>query len=192
MAWKALRNLRRSWLSREVLLFGVFAPVAVAAVAAPALAPVAAAVGTAGVVASARLYIVPGRPSWDSWLTFAAFGATGLAVGAPLTGHVALGAAGVALGLGVLAANLVRLHASPVDVSRRGTVGLYLHRLRSWTALRVALAAAALVAVAGGSPLAAAALGLGGEVVGRWLFYVTVVPANMPGSFWRHTAGSHR
>jgi hypothetical protein len=31
-----------------------------------------------------------------------------------------------------------------------------------------------------------------GEVIGRWLFFVTVVPLNMPGSFWRGAAGSHR
>jgi hypothetical protein len=35
-----------------------------------------------------------------------------------------------------------------------------------------------------------------GEVLGRWLFFVTVVPLNMPGSFWRGTtgakAGGHR
>jgi DMSO reductase anchor subunit len=37
----------------------------------------------------------------------------------------------------------------------------------------------------------AAFLVLAGEVVGRWLFYVTVVPANMPGSFWRNTSRGH-
>jgi DMSO reductase anchor subunit len=43
------------------------------------------------------------------------------------------------------------------------------------------------------APVAVAVvLVLAGEVIGRWLFYVTVVPANMPGSFWRSTAGSHR
>jgi DMSO reductase anchor subunit len=30
------------------------------------------------------------------------------------------------------------------------------------------------------------------ELIGRWLFYVTVVPHNMPGAFWRGAAGSHR
>ena len=37
-------------------------------------------------------------------------------------------------------------------------------------------------------PLLAAA-----ELIGRWLFYVTVVPLNVPGSFWRGTAkAGHR
>lgn len=191
LAWKALRNLRRSWLSREVALFGLYAPVAALAVLVPAVAPLAAAVGLAGVYASARLYIVPGRPAWDTPLTFVAFAATGLAVGPLLTGRPALAAVGAAAALVALAANAVRLRRRQ-DVSWRGTVELYLHRLRAWTVLRVLLALVGVAAlVAGATALAAGAL-LVGEVVGRWLFYVTVVPANMPGSFWRHAAGSHR
>ena len=192
VAYKALRNLRRSWLSREVALFGLYAPLALAAVLVPALVPAAAVVAVAGVYASARLYIVPGRPSWDTWLTVVAFGSTGLAVGPLLTERPSLGVAGAALSLAALGANLARLWGDP-DISRGGTVELYRHRLRGWTALRLALTAIGLLALAAGAPPAAAAvLVLGGEVVGRWLFYVTVVPANMPGSFWRRTAGSHR
>jgi Fe-S-cluster-containing dehydrogenase component/DMSO reductase anchor subunit len=191
LAWKALRNLRRSWLSREVALFGLYAPLAMGAVVVPALAPGAALVGIAGVYASARLYIVPGRPSWDTPLTVATFAATGLAVGPLLTGHAGLGAAGSCVGLLALLANLVRLRDDH-EVSRGGTVGLYLHRLRGWTLLRVGLGLAGLAAIALGAVALAAVVMLAAEVVGRWLFYVTVVPANMPGSFWRHTAGSHR
>src|SRR3546814_1452824 len=77
--------LRRSWLSREVALFGLYAPLAALAVLVPGAAPVAAAVGVVGVYASARLYIVPGRPSWDSPLTIASFAATGLAIGPVIT-----------------------------------------------------------------------------------------------------------
>jgi Fe-S-cluster-containing dehydrogenase component/DMSO reductase anchor subunit len=191
LAWKALRNLRRSWLSREVALFGLYAPVAVAAVAVPMLAPAAALVGLAGVYASARLYIVPGRPSWDTSLTVAAFAATGLAVGPLVTGHEALGAAGAALAVAALVGNVARLWGDP-EVSRGGTPRLYVHRLRAWTALRLGLVLAGLVTLAAGAPVVTLVCLLAGEVVGRWLFYVTVVPANMPGSFWRHTAGSHR
>jgi len=192
MAWKALRNLRRSWLSREVALFGLYAPLAALAVLVPAAVPAAAAVGLVGVYASARLYIVPGRPSWDTPLTVVAFGATGLAVGPLLTGRPGVAAAGVLLGLIALGANLLRLRGDR-DIARGGTPRLYLHRLRSWTGLRLLTALAALVAVALGAGSALViALALATEVVGRWLFYVTVVPANMPGSFWRHTAGSHR
>jgi DMSO reductase anchor subunit len=191
LAWKALRNLRRSWLSREVALFGLYAPLAMAAVAVPAVAPAAALVGVAGVYASARLYIVPGRPSWDTPLTIAAFAATGLAVGPLITGNEALGALGVAAALAVLLANVLRLWDDP-EASRGGTVELYRHRLRDWTLTRVVLAFVGLLAIAVAPVAVAVVLVLAGEVIGRWLFYVTVVPANMPGSFWRSTAGSHR
>jgi formate dehydrogenase iron-sulfur subunit len=191
LAWKALRNLRRSWLSREVALFGLYAPIAMGAVVVPALVPLAALVGLAGVYASARLYIVPGRPAWDTPLTVAAFASTGLAVGPLITGHEVLGAAGVVAALVVLVANVVRLWGDP-EISRGGTAQLYRHRLRGWTLARVGLALAGLVALAAAPLVAAVLVVLAGEVVGRWLFYVTVVPANMPGSFWRSTSGSAR
>jgi hypothetical protein len=42
----------------------------------------------------------------------------------------------------------------------------------------------------GGGPAAVVFLALAvGEILGRWLFFVTVVPLNMPGSFWRGTKG---
>jgi DMSO reductase anchor subunit len=184
LAWKALRNLRRSWLSREVALFGLYGGLAALAVALPVIAPLAVVVGAAGVYASARLYIVPGRPAWDSPLTFALFGATGLAVGLLLTGRPGLAAAGVAVALGAFAANLLRLRSA--DLTRRGTVELTLHRFPWWAALRVVLGVGGAVAALLGAPvLLAVAAVAGGEVIGRWLFYVTVVPSNMPGSFWR-------
>jgi DMSO reductase anchor subunit len=99
--------------------------------------------------------------------------------------------AGAALAVGALVANVGRLWGDP-EVSRGGTPRLYVHRLRAWTALRLGLVPAGLVALAVGAPVVTLVCLLAGEVVGRWLFYVTVVPANMPGSFWRHTAGSHR
>ncbi len=191
MAWKALRNLRRSWLSREVALFGLYAPLAALAVLVPAAAPVAALVGVLGVYASARLYIVPGRPSWDTPLTLVAFGASGAAVGPLVTGAGPLAAVGALVALGAMIANIVRLRRD-ASIARRGTTELYLHRLRAWTATRVLLALVGLAAIIAGAPIAAFVALLAGEVLGRWLFYVTVVPANMPGSFWRNTAGSHR
>jgi DMSO reductase anchor subunit len=87
-AWRALKMWRRSWLSREVLLFGLFF-VALAAftvvsclsaapkifltrvpwihlpAAALALGIIAAALGIAGSIASSFIYLVPARPSWN-------------------------------------------------------------------------------------------------------------------------------
>ncbi|MGH9268688.1 MAG: hypothetical protein ACRD0D_10995, partial [Acidimicrobiales bacterium] len=68
---------------------------------------------------------------------------------------------------------------------------------RGWLAARVALAAAGatLLASATAEPLAGPAAGgrlavgfvavAGGELIGRWLFYVTVVPYRVAGSFFQ-------
>ncbi|MGQ0434919.1 MAG: DmsC/YnfH family molybdoenzyme membrane anchor subunit, partial [Microthrixaceae bacterium] len=190
LAWKALRNLRRSWLSREVALFGLYAPLALVAVVLPWLAVPAAAVGVAGVYASARLYIVPGRPAWNSPLTLAAFAATGLAVGPLITGQRWLSSIGIGLALAAVVVNVARLRGHH-DVAHGGTPELYLFRLRGWTAFRLGSAILGLVLIVTGSAVAAVMVVLLSEVVGRWLFYVTVVPANMPGSFWRASGGGH-
>ncbi len=190
LAWKALRNLRRSWLSREVALFALYAGLAALAVVEPGVAPAAAVVGVAGVYASARLYIVPGRPSWDSPVTLVSFGATGLAVGPALTGRPVLSAIGAVVAVAALAANVARLAGSR-DIARRGTVDLLVHRFSAPVGARVAaMVVGAAVALLGGPLVLSAALVIVGEVVGRWLFYVTVVPRNMPGSFWRGAGGA--
>jgi formate dehydrogenase iron-sulfur subunit len=188
-AWKALRNLRRSWLSREVALLSLYAALAVGAVAVPGLAPVAAVAGAAGVAASAMLYIVPGRPAWDTPLTIVRFFATALAAGPALTGRPGLAAVGGLLAVAATALNWWRL-------SRRreqawwGSVRLELRWFAPWTVARLLATALGVGAALAGAPAAAAFLALAtGEAIGRWLFFVTVVPLNMPGSFWRGTAG---
>ncbi|HEX6597052.1 MAG TPA: DmsC/YnfH family molybdoenzyme membrane anchor subunit, partial [Acidimicrobiales bacterium] len=88
-AFKALRNVRTSWLSREVALFGVFSLLSFAYAASwsepqlpgLALGVAATVVGIAGVYASARLYLVPARPVWNSRRTPTAFFATAAATG---------------------------------------------------------------------------------------------------------------
>ena len=80
-AWRALKMWRRSWLSREVLLFGLFF-VALVSLTSDAwlstlhvlsipmvlfffkvLAPM---LGIAGILASAYIYLVPARPAWNT------------------------------------------------------------------------------------------------------------------------------
>jgi DMSO reductase iron-sulfur subunit len=182
-AWKALRNLRRSWLSREVLLLGTYAATAALAVVAAPLAPVAAAVGVAGVFASGRLYVVPGRPSWNTPLTIVAFYLTALATGPLLTGHPAVAVGAIAGQAVAWLANLVRL-ARDHRREWNGTVALYRHPFGWLTTLRWALVVAGAVAGSTWSVAAGFGLVVTGELLGRYLFYVTVVPLNMPGSFF--------
>jgi formate dehydrogenase iron-sulfur subunit len=182
-AYKALRNLRRSWLSREVALLGGYAGAAAATVVVPGLAPVAMALGIAGVFASGRLYVVPGRPSWNTPLTVASFYLTALAVGPLVTGHPRLAAFAVAAQLAVVLANLLRLRRDPRR-EWRGTVTLHWHPFRGLVAVRLVAAGAGIaLALASDAAPAALPLVLLAELAGRYLFYVTVVPLNIPGSF---------
>lgn len=183
-AWKAMRNLRRSWLSREVALFGGYAIVATAAVAEPAVAPLAALVGSAGVFASARLYIVPGRPSWNSPLTVAQFGLTAAQAGALIADEPLLAAGLAAAQLAVLLVNLLRL-ARAGTFESSGTVRLTLGWFRPLFVVRVLAALGGIGLAASGATLAAFVPLAVAEIVNRYLFYVTVVPLNMPGNFFR-------
>ncbi|MEO6629800.1 MAG: DmsC/YnfH family molybdoenzyme membrane anchor subunit, partial [Aquihabitans sp.] len=192
MAWKALRNLRRSWLSREVALLSLYAAVAGLAVVVPAAAIVAAVAGTAGIFASARLYVVPGRPAWNTPLTVVRFYATALALGPIVTGYRTLAVVGIVVALAATVANWWRLSRSS-DRAFVGSLRLDLDHFRSATVTRFVVLALALAGLALGGPLAVAFLLVaGGELLGRWLFFVTVVPLNMPGSFWRGAAGGNR
>lgn len=89
-AVRALKMWRRSWLSREVLCFTLFALAATAystalwlgVRGAGRLGALTALLGMCGVGASAKLYLVPGRPAWNSPLTIAEFGSTTALLGA--------------------------------------------------------------------------------------------------------------
>ncbi len=211
-ALKALRNLRTSWLSREVALFSAFAVMSFAYAYRPSAALVgvaAAAIGAAGVYASARLYLVPARPVWNSLRTPVAFFATAAATGPLLTVLcldrgtapagwtgvlVALAAAGALAQLGVQAHLLHTIRRRP-DRQHRGTAELTLGPFHTLFLLRVlaAVAGVALLASVATTPLAGSAAGgrlatalalLGaGELAGRYLFYVTVVPYRIAGRF---------
>jgi len=197
VAWKAFRNLRRSWLSREVALLSLYGALAAAAVPFPSLRVPATIVGVLGVYASARLYIVPGRPSWNSRLTVVRFMATGLALGPLLTGHRGLAVIGVMIALGSTALNWARLQRVPrhgvAQQARWGAVRLELGWFAPWTAARFALGIVGVAATLGHAPAFVPLVMLGiAELIGRWIFYVAVVPLNMPGAFWRGAAGTHR
>jgi DMSO reductase iron-sulfur subunit len=201
MAFKALRGLRRSWLSREVLAFGLFAGAAGAAAAftSPTTDTAALAIGLLGVYASGRLYVVPGRPSWNSPLTVVQFVAAGIAIG-PLVVAVVdgadgalrgLAAAGSVVSLVAYGANLLRL-ARDRRLEYHGTWTLTTGHLRRWFGFRVVAGVAAIALAIVGPVWAAAIVAAAAELAGRWLFYVSVVPLNMPGAFFRGRTGAHR
>ena len=221
-ALKALRNLRTSWLSREVALLSAFSGASLAYAGAwawdggPAsgvrlgLGLAAVALGVAGIYASGRLYLVPARPVWNSGRTLVAFFATAGATGpllallcldrtllspALVTGLVAAAGAGCVVQLGVLRHLLTTVRSRP-DRQHRGTATLLDGRFRGLLQARIAavLVSLALMAwaltapvagpAAGGRLATALAVAALGELAGRYLFYVTVVPFRVAGSFF--------
>jgi formate dehydrogenase iron-sulfur subunit len=201
-AVRALKMWRRSWLSREVLLFTLFALAAAAYSAAlwlgvggsGWLGGITASLGICAVGASARLYLVPGRPAWNTPLTIAEFFSTTAllgACGADILTHtdtraqfVILFVFGLALIIAVL--KLARLARSQVHELRGSwqllTTEFSNHLLIRFTLPVVGLALLPL-SVAAGLQIAIALLMMAGEFTGRYLFFVSVVPTNMASEY---------
>jgi|GEM_PF-130298 len=115
MAWKALRNLKNSWLSREILLFSwfsftagtyaaLFAADAYGIFAVPTASRllsggIVALSGIAAVLSSAFIYMVPARPSWHSPVTAYRFLATAFILGPAFVASLMTLAGGIATAL---------------------------------------------------------------------------------------------
>lgn len=203
-AWRALRGLRRSWLSREVLALSAFAAVAALYAAilllrlrgGPWAGLLTTFCGVSGVLCSARIYLVRARPAWFSPYTVAEFFSTSLLLGpcfvrAMGVSHApAVTWAIVAGGVAQLATQTLKFlwlsHSEQFEL--RASARLLSGRLRGLFLLRMALlivAGVVLPLVAPSSPraLAALLLALAGEFLGRWLFFVSVVPKNVAAAF---------
>jgi DMSO reductase iron-sulfur subunit len=204
-AWRAMRGLRTSWLSREVLglsLFAgaasVFAGLLLMELPGRALAGFAALVlGAVGVGCSARIYVVRARPAWHNGYTVAEFFATALLLG-PLfvraTGVAGASwicwaaAAGGAAQLLTQALKLLWLSHSDVfelRASSRLLSGRFRNALLLRLGILIAAGIVAPIALGTSTPTMATAfaIALAGEWLGRWLFFVTVVPKNMGAAF---------
>jgi DMSO reductase anchor subunit/ferredoxin len=206
-AARAMKMWRRSWLSREVLLFTIFAGAATAYSISSLLATSfttmtgAATVlfGVAGVGASARLYLVPGRPAWNSTLTVFEFFATattlGFAAGNIMTGR------GSASMTGMLVAAATTLVVLTGKMARLGFSSRY-ELCASWQLLstillnklllRIAMLIAGVLLAAAGESIWARLAGLllivGGEFMSRYIFFVSVVPTNIASGYLRKEA----
>lgn len=240
-AYKALRMWKRSWLSREVLLFslfsflgGGFAATLLTAYFLNISLPwafrwggggVVSFLGMAGVFSSAKIYLVPARPAWNTIRTPLRFFFTGFILG-PLfslviysfyllthsAGRISSLEGGFVSGLIFVSAvasflQLLVLFSRFGYVSENKSLELYdstlllLRRFRGHFFLRIVVLILGsfifpalffyflgngqltygLLATSGSIYFL---LSLGGELLGRYLFFVTVVPKNIPGSFF--------
>ena len=203
-AWRAMRGLRRSWLSREVLSLGLFAgAAAVYAAMLLAHAPgrlwiglATVGLGAAGVTCSARIYQVPARPAWCAAYTMAEFFATVLLLGpsflratsVPDSAWVAWTAAAGGVAQLITQALKFLWLAQEETFELRASSLLLSRRLRTRFLVRLALLVAAgivapLALESRAVVLGAFVLAFAGEWLGRWLFFVSVVPKNMGAAF---------
>ena len=198
-AYRALRMWKRSWLSREVLLFSTFSLSATLYAAALWFGPAKTAsaaflgglttvLGLAGVWASACIYRVPSRPAWNSRFTIVYFALTAAVLGPLFVAALGagdplwLGAAAASAGAGqmvLLALRFFRLIASG-SIELRGTARLLSTTLRPQLLTRGALLGlGGIVLPLQGLTLIALGLAFAGELLGRYLFFVSVVPKHM-------------
>jgi DMSO reductase anchor subunit len=201
-AWRALKGLRHSWLSREVLTLSLFAGSAgmfagmlwfdLPGGAWAGAATLAA--GVAGVFSSARIYTVRARPAWYTHYTLAEFFATAALLGplfvqwlTPAAPRWVAMAALAGAGGQLLTQALKFLWLSRSETFELRASSLLLSgRLRNLFLLRLGLliAGGAIIPLGFASLFwAAPPLALLGEWLGRYLFFVSVVPKNLGAAF---------
>lgn len=196
MALLALRNLRASWLSREILTLSLFGLTAASCAVLQMLdAPgavlcgaLATAIGLVSMYSTARLYLVAGRPAWNSPLTVMDFFLTGATLGPLLLaslgardGPVLLVAAALAALTQILVETwrLLSLVRSR-EHEKQATARLLCGPLSRLFLLRLGLLAAGAMGLpAAGFPVAGFAAAFVASLLGRYLFFVSVVPKNM-------------
>jgi DMSO reductase anchor subunit len=150
------------------------------------------ALGVAGITASGCIYRVPSRPAWNTPYTPLQFNVTAGLLGPLLAGAIGAGdrralavAAATMAGVqfALLALGFFRLIASDV-MELRSTVRLLSTVLAHRLLLRgVLLALGGVVLPLAGAGAAVAGLALvlavGAEILGRYLFFVSVVPKHL-------------
>ncbi len=203
-AYRALKMWKRSWLSREVLMFSLFSAVAglyagllwFKLPGGPALGALTALLGVFGVTASSCIYLVRARPAWNTKHTVAEFYLSGA-----LLGPLFAASLGITQGRSLLWATVIAAAAQLLNLSSRF---LWLTRSEVFemrasarllsTTLSPALQLRAVLLICGGIVLPmlshsriwasiALVVALAGELLGRYLFFVSVVPKNMAATY---------
>jgi formate dehydrogenase iron-sulfur subunit len=170
-AWRIFLGWRKSWLSREAMLFGAWFGLAAGTLMVPGLAPASAGVGLLGLACSAMIYVDTQRSFWRASQTFPRFFGTAaiaaLALVAPL-------AAALALGTKVAWESRTWFNGSLSARLQRGP-------LRHWVAARDGAAVGAILLLVIAPGPAAWLILLMGELLERSIFFRAVDAPKMPG-----------
>jgi Fe-S-cluster-containing dehydrogenase component/DMSO reductase anchor subunit len=206
-AWRFFLGLATSWMSREILVFGLFAGAATLAALtawvpplrdfAPLLTIAAAVLGVGGVFTSAMIYIDTRREFWGKVLTFPKFYGSVLLVGFTAAAALLRGPSGFAFATAAIvirtALFLWEIHiadqaARDASHAAHGSI-LAIRKFLPWVPLaRSAFFAAATVAALTGmftAHAAGAMLALGftlaSQLMERFCFFATCPAPRMPG-----------
>ena len=206
-AWRAFLGLRKSWLSREIVVFGALPPLAGTAafgtwLGLPSRLILAAYAGTLvvgllGVFCSAMIYIDTQRDFWRGSRTFTRFFGT-VATAAAFTWLVGTASYAAALATvlgcgGLLAWDWLatqRELRSP-QLTRRQSARIQTERLPTWVSRRYRLGVAALIGASlvpllgPFAALAGALAMLASELCSRLLYFKAVDAPKMPGGLAR-------
>jgi formate dehydrogenase iron-sulfur subunit len=170
-AWRIFLGWRKSWLSREAMVFGLWFAAATLAALYPRFAAVSAGVGVLGLVCSAMIYVDTRRTFWRAGQTFPRF--FGTAVVAALV-YPAPSAAGLLLLAKIALESRTYYDGSVSARLQRGPLGTAM-RFRDACGL---VAVILLVAAPGWWAIAALVVG---EMAERYLFFRAVDAPKMPG-----------
>jgi DMSO reductase iron-sulfur subunit len=202
-AYRALKMWKRSWLSREVLMFSLFSFVAALYAGmlwfrlpgSAAFGGLTAALGILGVTASACIYLVRARPAWNTKRTVAEF-----YLSATLLGPLFAASLGVTekrllwVTVAAAIAQLFNMASKFLWLTRSDVFELQASARLFSTALASGLQMRVALLICGGIVLPlllpgritisiALAVALAGEFLGRYLFFVSVVPKNMAAAY---------
>ena len=201
-AWRALLGLRRSWMSREILMFGLFAAAAAGFVVASLLgrgataanlAIITASFALASVCCSAMVYVDTRRPVWRWQQTFPEFFGTTLLLGvtgaATIFAWVSFFQDAELMGKSVQATAWAALIVRTVLFlweRRRKPIGTLAPAGIALFFMSTAFGLTAMYAIG----LASASLAtlsflstFGSQIIRRYCFFVTAAAPKMPGSF---------
>jgi formate dehydrogenase iron-sulfur subunit len=178
-AWRCFLGWRTSWLSREIVAFGLLTVLLGLAVIAGKSSLMAIAVGLAGVLSSAFVYHATGRVFWTGVGSFGKFFGSSLVLGAAAAWLVG-GTPWLAVVTAVAAVVKLAIERQAEFAEER--FGLIV-RTRMLCAAGVVVASLCSLIVSEKQWLLAAIsflLALAGELLERHLFFRAVVPPRMP------------
>ncbi len=203
-AYRALKMWRRSWLSREVLMFVCFAGSAglyaislwLHANLSRPLGALTVLLGLGGITASARIYLVRARPAWNTNHTLAEFVLTAATLGPLFALNIGVGPVRLLVVTCVTAVSIQLLNQALKFIGMIACDEFELQasaKLLS-TVLSGRVICRGALSIVGGIvlPLFSAgriaitvslAIALVAEVLGRYLFYVSVVPKNVASTY---------